>query len=150
MVGLPNTRVFHPDWSQHHQATADGQMTAEGTVTRSGPPIFNELFGFDVLPEPTPVYAGPMRVQRMQPSASAAAHMVADREVMIREYAVHLPLSVNGVVTAPVQVNDLVTVTGCDDDPHIVGRALRVRDVRLGTLAWQRDLICEDLASTTR
>jgi hypothetical protein len=120
-------------------------MTAEGTVTRPGPPIFNELFGYDVLSEPTPVYDGPMRVQRMQPGSAATPHTVADREAMIREYAVHLPLSVNGVVTAPVQANDLVTVTGCDDDPHMVGRALRVRDVRLGTLAWQRDLICEDL-----
>jgi len=142
---LPNTRVFHPDWSQHHHATADGQMTAEGTVTRPGAPVFNELFGRDVMPTPELIYDGPMRVQRMQPGASATPHAVADREAMIREYAVYLPLSVNGVVTRPVQANDLVTVTGCDDDPHVIGRPLRVRDIRLGTLVWQRTLICEDL-----
>ena len=138
---LPNTKVIHPDWSAHHYAVADGQMTAEGTITRPGTPVFDELLGRNVLPAPGLIYDGPMRVQRVQPSAAAAARMVADREVVIREYQVGLPLSVNGVATKPVQVNDVVTV---------IGLVLRVRDIRDGSLLWQRDLSCEDIAPTTR
>lgn len=148
--GLPNTQVFLPDWSTHHHATAEGRMTAEGTVTRPGDPVFDELAGREVQPAPTVIYDGPLWVQRMDPGAVAAAINIADRQVMVREYAVGLPLAVNGVVTAPILVNDLVTVTGCDDDQYVVDRPLRVRDVRLGTLVWQRVLICEDVAPTTR
>lgn len=150
MVGLPNTRVFHSDWSSHHHGVAEGQMTAQGTITRAGPPVFDELFGRDVQAGPQTVYDGALRVQRMQPALSASALAVADRELIIREYQVSIPLAVNGRVTAPVATNDLVTITGCDDDPHLVGRVLRVRDVRLGSLLWQRDLLCEDVAATSR
>lgn len=148
---LPTTKVFHPDWSDHHHAVAQGQMTAHGTVTRpSGVPVFNELLGYDVLPAPQLLYDGLVRVQRLQPAVSASAATIADRELIIREYQVSLPLAVHGIDTAPIQTNDLVTVTACSDDPQLVGKVLRVRDVRLGSLVWQRDLLCEDVAQTTR
>ena len=126
-------------------------MTAHGTVTRpSGVPVFNELLGYDVLPAPQLLYDGLVRVQRLQPAVSASAATIADRELIIREYQVSLPLAVHGIDTAPIQTNDLVTVTACSDDPQLVGKVLRVRDVRLGSLVWQRDLLCEDVAQTTR
>lgn len=126
-------------------------MTAEGIVTRpGGTPVFNELLGYSVTPEPSQLYAGPIRVQRMQPALSASAATIADREVIIREYQVNLPLTVDGRATPPMQTNDLVAVTACDDDPDLIGKVLRVRDVRLGSLVWQRDLLCEDTAPTSR
>lgn len=125
-------------------------MTALGTITRSGPPVFNELFGHDVQPAPQKLYDGALRVQRMQPALSASALAVADRELIIREYQVSIPLAVDGRVTAPIATNDLVTMYWSGDDPHLVGRVLRVRDVRLGSLLWQRDLLCEDIAVTSR
>jgi hypothetical protein len=146
---LPNTRVFHPDWSSHHYAVAEGQMTAEGTVTRpGGTSVFSELLGYDVVPDPVLIYAGPLRVQRL-PLTSAAV-TVADRELVIRDYQVNLPLAVDGRNTPSIQINDIVAVTANDDDPDLIGKVLRVRDVRLGSLIWQRDLLCEDTAPTSR
>jgi len=145
---LPNTKVFHPDWSARHYAVAEGQLTAQGTITRPMPAVFNELLGYEVPAAPQVLYDGPLRVQRLP--LSSLPTTIADREVIIREYQVTMPLAVNGRNTAAIQANDIVTVTGSDDDPQLVNRPLRVRDVRIGSLVWQRDLLCEDLGPTTR
>jgi hypothetical protein len=110
-------------------------------------PVFNELLGYEVTATPLNLYAGPLRVQRIM---FAAPVDVADREVIIRQYQVTMPLALGGRDTAVIQTNDIVTVTGSDDDPQLIGRPLRVRDVRVGSLVWQRDLMCEDVGPTAR
>lgn len=147
---LPNTKVIGDDWSRHHRPTAVGQLTAVGTIKRpasGATAAFDELLGRNVLPAPAVVYDGPMRAQRLQQAVSQSTTTTADREQTIREYQVTVDID---RATTRLLVNDIVTVTACTDDPHIVGQPLRVRDVRLGTLAWQRDLLCEDIAPTTR
>lgn len=147
---LPNTRVIGDGWSRHHRPTATGAMTATGTIVR--PPsaataVFDEVAGRSVLPAAATLYDGIMRVQRLAQAVSDSTTTTADREQTIREYQVSVDID---AATTPLQVNDIVTVTACADDPHLVGQPLRVRDVRLGTLAWERDLLCEDIAPTTR
>lgn len=146
---LPNTRVIGDDWSQHHRPTAVGQLTATGRIIRpasGAAAVFNESTGRSVAPSPTTVYGpGPIRVQRLPQAVSDST--TGDREQTIREYQVTVDFD---RATTPLAVNDIAIVDVSPDDPHLVGRALRVRDVRLGTLAWQRDLLCEDVAPTTR
>lgn len=147
---LPNTRVIGDTWSRHHRPTATGAMTATGTIVR--PPsgataVFDEAAGRSVLPDPATLYAGIMRVQRLAQAVSDSTTTTADRELTTRQYQVSIDID---AATTVLQINDIVTVTVCADDPDVVGRPLRIRDVRLGTLAWERDLLCEDIAPTTR
>lgn len=145
---LPGTKVILPGWSAHHYAVARGQMTAQGTIVRPMPAVFDELLGAEVEPQPQQLYAGLLRIQRL--AIGSAPVVVGDREVIVRGYQVTMPLKVSGIDTAAIQTNDIVTVTVNPDDPYLVGRPLRVRDVRVGSLVWQRDLVCEDIGPTTR
>lgn len=148
---LPNTRVIGDNWSRHHRPTANGQLAlADGTIVR--PPsgadaVFDEEAGRSVLPAAATIYDGPFRVQRLAQAVSDSTTTTADRELTIREYQVTVDIE---RATTAIQINDVVELYRCPDDPHLVGHPLRVRDVRLGTLAWQRDLLCEDIAPTTR
>lgn len=145
---LPGTRVIPRGWSAHHRPTANGAMTGECTITEApagrAVPVFDEALGYSPAPEQHPLYAGPCRVQRGLANESQV--VVADREVTLRTYQVSIPID----GTDPIATNALVTMTVCEDDPQLVGAALRVRDVRAGTLAWERDLICDLVQATTR
>lgn len=147
---LPNTRVIHPDWSNRNRPVAEGTMTGTCTITRAAStstvPAFDEVLGVSIPPTPTAVYGGICRVQRAV--ASEAHPTVADREVTQRDYYVMLPVAQADAVE--IQVNDIVTFNTMPDDPTLVGRVMRVRDVRAGSLLWQRDLVCEDTTPTTR
>lgn len=149
---LPNTRVIPHGWSQHHRPTAEGQLTAECEIISypSGgePLVFDETLGYSTPAAPNILYRGPCRVQRLQPALSATELAIADREVIIREYMVVVPH--DAVAVPGAAVNDLVRITANPDDPTLIGGLLRIRDIRQGSLIWQRDLTCEDVSSTTR
>jgi hypothetical protein len=121
-------------------------MTATCIITRpasAAAATFDEFTGRSALPAADELYSGACRVQRSEPAPSPL--QVGDREVPVRQYNVSIPAG--GEATA---VNDIVEITACDGDAQLVGRRLRIRDVRFGSLTWQRDLVCEDLAPTTR
>lgn len=140
----PGTPVIHPQWSEHHRPTADGQMTAECSIDRpSHVATLNETTGRSTYPAATNLYAGPCRFQA-GPRLSTPT-TVGGTQATQHRYAVAVPATVGGI-----QINDQVTVTACTDDPSMVGRVLRVVDVLEGSLLWQRDLICEDTTPTTR
>lgn len=144
---LPNTRVIPDGWSAHHRPTAEGGMTAEGTITRAPSTgtasVFDETLGISIPPTATVVYTGVLRLQRSGADERQAA--TADREVTIRDYQVSYPTSGN-----PAQVNDIVTITACSDNAGLVGERLRIRDPRIGSLVWQRDYIAEHRPNVTR
>lgn len=148
MPGLPNTRLIHQDFERYHYATADGQMTAKCVITRAAtgptPPAFDEVTGRSVMPAPTTVYEGRCRVSRSG-APPMQRPVVGDRDVPVREFIVTIPVD-----TDLVQVNDLVTVTACTGDPHLVGMVLHVVDARRGSLSWQRDLTCSLQPPVTR
>ena len=149
---LPGTRVIHALWSAHHRAVAEGQLTATCAVRRPASggqsPPFDEARGYSVPPDPTTLYEGPCRVQRLQPALSATELQIAGRELVIREYMVVLPK--DAVPGDGVAVNDLIVIVECPDDRTLEGHSLRVRDIRQGSLIWQRDLTCEDISPATR
>lgn len=140
---LPATRVIPDGWETHHQPVAEGQMTAEGTVTRQADATgFDEASGRSVYPSATPVYTGPMRVQASQRLGSQQT--MGDRLVPIKRYQVAIPVG-----TAAVLVNDVVTVTAATD-PEQVGLTLIVIEVTGGSLLWQHDLVCEEWQPASR
>lgn len=147
MAPLPNTRVIPAHWSEHHRPTAEGGMTAEGIITRApsagASAAFDEDLGISVPPAATVVYSGVLRLQRS--GADERQLQTADREVTIRDYQLSYPTD-----GSPSQVNDMLTITACPDNPAIVGETLRIRDARIGSLSWQRDYIAEHRPNVTR
>lgn len=147
---LPNTRVIHPDWSRHHRPVAEGAMTGECVITEAASTgtvaEFDETLGVSAPPTPTVVYRGICRVQRA--IATESHPTIADREVTLRDYYVMLPVAAPGATQ--VEVNHIVEFTVMADDPTLVGRTMRVRGDRRGSLLWQRDLVCEDITPTSR
>lgn len=149
---LPNHRLIPAGWSAHHRPTAEGRFTATGTVTipaSAADATFDEELGYTTPGAATTVYTGPMSVQRLPVGSNVSTVQVGGREVIIRPYRVSLPID---GPTRAVPVGAIVTITdeGPGGDPDLVGRPLHVREVPLNTLAWQRDLLCEDPAPTTR
>jgi hypothetical protein len=145
-VPLPHTRVIHKDFSTHHRPTAEGGMTAKGTLRApdsAASAVFDEALGYSTYPDVTPGREWALRVQRA--NAAAEPHPGAERSTVDREYLVALP------VEAPeVAVFWLITITECDDDPALVDRVLRVKEVRYESPRWQRNLICLEHTNVSR
>ncbi len=146
MVGLPNTRVIPAGWEAHHQPAAEGAMTAECVITRlatTSATRYNAATGRTDYPDPTTVYSGACRMQREVRSQDHARD-VGGNAVTARRYLVSIPTSAD-----PVQINDIVTISAATD-ADMIGKKLRVTDVRGGSLLWQHDLSCEEWETTTR
>lgn len=146
--GLPTARALHPRWEAHHRPVAREFMTADVLIRRhSSEGVFDPNTGQTTFPEPTTVYEGEARIQRM--AQMEVTRSIGDRQVVIRGATVSLPVS-----AAEVQIADEVKVVTYRDpdsgDPYLVGRPLWVHDVRPGSLLWQRDLVALDAPPTTR
>lgn len=140
---LPNSRVIPLGWEAHHAPVAEGQMTATCEVRRpSSAATFNETTQGSDYPEPTALYTTRCRAQRLP--MRGGDQPIAGRDVVLQRYQVNLPRD----VTAP-RVNDQIVITECTD-PTLTGLILRIREVRSGTLRWQRDLMCEEVTPMTR
>lgn len=148
---LPNTRLIHNRFEEHHRPVADGQATAECRIERpsSTPTAWNDTTGRNTYPDPVLVYAGPCRVQHLGSGGrrvgSSGPPIVGDRGIPVADYRVTVPTG--GLL---VQVNDLVTVTASADNADAVGVVLTVTAVSTGSITWQRDLSCQVRQPTTR
>lgn len=139
---LPGTHVIHPRFQSAHRRTAEAAMTVQISFARPGsgtPGAFDPATGTRGAPTgPQSLLRTAARVQ----ATAAADHPVnaAEQVVTLRTYQVSVPWDVTGL-----QVDDVGTVTaiGEDDDPDLLGARLRVRDVVVGSITWQRNLICE-------
>lgn len=134
---IPGSSPIHPRFVEHHRPVATGTMTADVVITRpgAGAGTFDPVTRKTTPPAATTTYTGPARVQTMlrvnQPVEFGG------QQVSLHRYQVSIEWS--GVV----RVDDAVTVTAASD-PALVGRRLRVIDVIVSSLEWQRDLLCED------
>jgi hypothetical protein len=146
---LANSRVIGARFETHHRPVAEEAMTAEVQVRRHTAvgATFDSATGRSTYPTPETVYEGPARLQRSQ--QSEVTRSIGDRQVVIRQVVVSLPVS-----TPEVRVGDevrVVTYRYADGgDRHLVGRPLWVHDVRPGSILWQRDLVCLDAPPTAR
>lgn len=136
----PGTPVFHRDWSAHNRPTAGLQCTAACVITRPSTEagVFDPVTGKTTLLPPVTVYTGPCRVQSAT-SLQPSEEVFAGESVQVVDYRVTLPWPVDGL-----QVDDRVQVTESLEDPSLLAVELRVRQIVRGTLAWQRDLICDE------
>lgn len=144
--GLPNTRVIHPLFEQHHRPVTVDAMTAECAITRpasAGTPVFDEATATSQHPAPASIYSGVCRITRAPLSATTT--VVADRPVNNARYVVGIPAD-----APPVQDGDIITITACEGEPAIVGQPMVVTDSSHGSITWQRDLLCDFSQPTTR
>lgn len=118
---LPNTHMFHPQFEAHHRPVADGQLTAECTVSTA---------------TLTLLYSGPCRVQRS--GDGSLLPVVGDQSIAASAYMVVVPSTVDGI-----EADHLVEVTVCAGDPDLVGRQFVVRGVQRGSITWQQTLACD-------
>jgi hypothetical protein len=139
---LPGSRVLHPAFQAAHRPAAEQAMTVRITFARPGagvPGAFDPATGTRAARSG----ARPVAVTkaRVQATASADRTTVAGEQVItLRGYTVSVPVEVTGL-----RVDDVATVTsiGPEDDPDLLGARLRVRDVVVGSITWQRVLVCE-------
>ncbi|MEV5211334.1 DUF6093 family protein [Micromonospora sp. NPDC053740] len=140
---LPNTRLIHPRFEQHHRPVADRQATATCRVERPATQaVWDDEAGKNVYPPPVLLYVGPCRYQYLSP---AGQPVVADTTTPLAD--VRVTLSVGTVV---YQANDLVTITATTTNPDLVERTLSVTAVSGSSISWQRDLTCQLRQPTTR
>jgi hypothetical protein len=136
-------------WDVAHRPTAEQGMTAQVRVRRhtAQGAVFDPDTGQTTFPDPTTVWTGWARLQRMP--QQEVTRSVGDRQVVIRGVVVSIPAD-----TPEVRVSDEVKVLGYRDagsgDPHLLSRPLWVHDVRPGSLLWQRDLTVLDAPPTAR
>lgn len=97
---------------------AESRMTDACTVTRAGPPVWNEDTGENEA-SVVVVYSGPCRVKHpttMGRDADAGSHLV-----VVSQTEVHLPLGAVGVLA-----KDTLKVTGSATRPDQVGRLFTI------------------------
>lgn len=104
---------------------------------------FDEDAGRSVYPDPVILWTGPARIQRI--ARRGGDQEIGARFVIVQMYQISVPADV-----PEIQINDQADTIVCADDPFLLGKLLRVREVRLGSLIWSRDLICEEPTPTTR
>lgn len=130
---LPNTKVFHARWSEHHQPTVTGGMTAECVITRAAATGITGADGSWTPPVRTQIYAGPCRVGMPPRSREALRVSGEDQQTRLR-YAVGIRHD-----TDQIHVGDQIEITAAVD-PLLVGLKLRIADARYGSERWQQDL----------
>lgn len=137
MSPLPNTRVIHPDWSGHHQPTAEATMTGTCSIYdgASGPEPWPPVEGW--TPDGTPLAVGlPCRVQALNATNTGVQ---AEQVQGVRQYLVTVPLHQAPEITPTDQGPVVIVHTG--DDPMASGLRLRIVDEQHGTLAFERDYV---------
>lgn len=142
----PGSQMLDQRFEMYHRPVADLQMTARCTIVRpasQADATFDDATGRTVYPPPAALYAGPCRVQASNRLAGGAP--VGDREVVLHRYTVAIPAGTLGLA-----VGDLLTITDAPHDPTLVGRALWVIDIIVGSVTWQQDLVVDDTPPVNR
>jgi hypothetical protein len=137
---FPTTRVIPDGWSEHHQPTVESVMTGTGRLSKPGPgnPVRDDTTGKETPPAPTVVASDvACRVQPL--TTERRVVQVGDVAVTLRSYLVQVPVD-----TPLPDIGWTFVVTEANGDDDVIGRPLTIRDVRLATESWSRDLICED------
>jgi hypothetical protein len=121
--------------------TATAALAATCTISRAaGEPVLNPATSqYDVTPAET-VYVGPCRVRTLNTQDMAV--LVGDLHETLSRYIATLPHTATGI-----EVDDFLTVTA-GTDPDLIGRPLRVTDVRWSEWQIDRRVVLEDRQQT--
>lgn len=135
---LPSTKLIPDGWDDHHRPVATATMTATCVVGPSVPggeldPVTMQ-YGDATIDA---LYTGRCRLQQLrgegQVSVSGGQSVTSLTYLVSIEYDADPAIEVEHVV----HITDSV-------DLALIGRKLRIREVRYGSNQWQRDLFCDD------
>lgn len=140
--GRPGTNVVPPNWERDHAPVVEKTLTGVCSIypapgAGGAEPVMAPDLSWTV-PDVTPLYVDvPCRVQHHQGATNPQDQ--AGQGVMTSEYLVGVPYVLVGIGTRSV----IVFTDGSDPD-LLATPALYVRDPLVGTLRFERDLICVD------
>lgn len=137
---LPNTRVIPAGWSQHHRPVTVSAMTGLVVLYAAADPT-----AWPAAVTDTVLWEGPARIQAL---TSATDTVSVDQASNTRPYLVAVPLTGFPTVIPMGEPGAYLVVKENPDDPAMVGHKLTVRDVQHGSLAWERDLVCDSNLTT--
>ncbi|GGM27133.1 hypothetical protein GCM10011608_09900 [Micromonospora sonchi] len=133
---LPNSRLIHPRFEEHHRPTVEASMTVEVRLSRPAVGgVRDKTTGVTSFDGETPLWQGQAALRA---NDGGSPTVQADRVVALGGYLLRLPAD----APAP-QVRDVVDVLGEVSDPSLVGARLRVVDVPRNGLSWQRTVGCD-------
>jgi hypothetical protein len=133
---LPKSRVIPAGWEAHHRPVLDTTRTATITFRRAdGAKVHDPATGSTSQPTKV-VYSGLVRIQHHE-IGTANATVAAGELITTHRY------QVSGPVEMDLMRDDVGTVDTAND-PTLVGREIRVRDIQRGSLLFGRAVICVD------
>lgn len=133
----PGSRLIPAGFAAHHQRPVLDTLTAVCTLTRGGgTPTFNPTTGTTSYSGGTVIGTG--IACRVQDQLLRRVQMVefGGQQVTIGRIRITLPLAQD------VATDDRLLITA-SDTPNLVGKAFRVMQIELSSIAWQQELTCE-------
>lgn len=130
---LPNTRVIHGRWSEHHESVAAGILTSSCVITRAATEGTSNADGSWTPPATVTIYTGPCRVVRL--TAEEEHPVQGEKRITTRRYGVTILISSPEILTGD---SVLITVS---NDPMMTGGSLRVESSIVGSEVWSRELV---------
>lgn len=129
MSPFPSWSVIPTGWAEHHRPSAESTMVTPATFIRvSGPAPYPRPDNWQDLEV---LWQTKVRVQALNNAPKTAD--AAEQTSTIRRY----------LVTAPVD-GPGVRLGKTADQIHVLGRRLRIVDLRPGSLLWEADYDCEE------
>lgn len=120
------------------RSTVTGALPDQCTIGPSGAPVFDKETGTYSQTAGELVYEGPCRVRVAGQGRGDVVVQAGEEPITLRTYDVTLPWDATGI-----EVDHVLAVTESSDSA-LVGRPLRVRDVRFGSWDLGRRLVVED------
>lgn len=141
LMPFPGARVIPGAWSGHHRPTATSTLDATCVITRPSGTGTTQTDGTWTPDAAATVYTGPCRVVA-QNTTEGLLIVAGDAQQTRSRYQV----SVRHDHAYP-KIDDLIEITD-SADVGLIGKVLRVVDVRYGSEQWQRDMIAEEMEHT--
>jgi len=148
--GLRGHQVLPAGWSAHHHGVGDSFATTRVSLHRRTATTADDNGGWSrdagptAVTAPPAIWTGMVRLQALL-SGSREAEAVG-QQVSSRSYSAAASFTADPPMP-PVRAGrdgDTLQVLANPDDPAMVGRWLRVADVKSGSQIWDRELVCTD------
>lgn len=138
-MNLNSRTSLDPRWTRHHIEVPAGFMVAEIKVIRkSGDPTVRPTYN-QATGEWTGAFATIFEgAARIQPYGIIGDQIVAQDTTGRRLMRVQIKSKLTGI-----NLDDMLAVTLCPDDPELTGFTMEVRGTISSSNAWLTDLVCE-------
>ena len=137
-MNLNNRTALDPRWTTHHVKTVAGFMLADVKVIRKASsetrPVYDQATGLWTGTFTT-VFTGKARIQAY---GIIGDQIVAQDTTGRRLMRVQIESKTTGI-----NLDDMLAVTLCPDDPELVGFTMEVRGTIGSSNSWITDLVCE-------